>query len=132
MQPAAGQRAVSGIDHTHFPVATVCLVVLYGAIAEIDSDITMGCVIAEEIVFDHLTLVAQSEDETLDLVVRINVHEVPEDGMHAHFDHWLGPHRGFLGQARSKTASENDSSHAEPASCRDFLYNQLIIMTVIN
>jgi hypothetical protein len=39
------------------------------------------------------------------------LHYMPQDRPSADFDHWLGPHRGLFGEARSQAPGQNYNLH---------------------
>ena len=49
-----------------------------------------------KVLFDEVALVAATDDEVGDAVVRIHLHDVPQDGLATDFDHGLGAGRGFF------------------------------------
>ena len=65
-----------------------------------------------EILLDHVALVAEADDEIVDAVMGVDLHDVPEDRLAADLDHRLRPQVGFLGDAGAQAAREDDRFHA--------------------
>ena len=58
----------------------------------------IGCVeeVVGEVLLDYVTLVATADDEIVDPVGGVGLHNVPEDGLAADLDHRLGLQVGLL------------------------------------
>ena len=67
------------------------------AAAQVDCDVGQMQAVVDEPFLDLVALVAQTDDEFVDAMGRIALHDVPEDGHPAYFDHGLGLCSGFLG-----------------------------------
>src|SRR5205823_11722891 len=90
-------------------------------------------VVVQKITLNHISLVAKCDEELLEPVMRVMLHDVPQDRTPPNLDHWLGPHFRFLGQARAKAARQNDHFHG-PVPPRGLLIatgrpNLLIVTT---
>jgi hypothetical protein len=62
-----------------------------------------------EVVLDDVGLETQAQDEAPESVAGINLHDVPENGMFANGDHWLGPEFGFFLDARAQAAAQDEN-----------------------
>ena len=60
---------------------------------------------------DHVALVAEADDEVVDAVVGINLHDVPEDRAAADFHHGLGARGSFFRQPAPKSTGKDDHLH---------------------
>ena len=80
-------------------------------VPEFESDVAGVPQVVAEVVFDHVALVAEAEDEVLVPVVGIGFHDVPEDGLTPDGDHGFGAELGFFAEARSFAAAEDDYFH---------------------
>ena len=69
--------------------------------------------IIREIFLDDVALVAEADDELRDAEGRVELHDVPEDGLRADLHHGLRARVRFLGDARALAAGENHALHAE-------------------
>src|SRR3546814_10277137 len=66
-----------------------------------------------------MALVATADDEFVDSGRSIQLHDVPENGAPADFDHRLGSDAAFFADARAVTAGENHCLHKPlPAGLR--------------
>jgi len=73
-------------------------------------------VVREELL-DQVTAVAATNDELVDTMKGVQLHDVPKDRMTTDLDHWLGPQDRLLGESRSQPASKNHCFHTfEPIS----------------
>ena len=68
-------------------------------------------VVVREVLLDHVALEAQADDEFVDPVGGVDLHDVPKDRLASDFHHRLRAHLRFLAYARAKTSSENHSLH---------------------
>src|SRR6266851_10250935 len=62
--------------------------------------------IVEEILLDKIAFIAETNDEIVDAVMRIDLHDVPENRTVADLDHRLGSDLRFFGQPCAKAAGE--------------------------
>ena len=64
-----------------------------------------------KVLLNDLTLITAGDQEILEAMTRVDVHDVPEHRLTADFDHRLRPQRCFLGQSSAKTSRENHDLH---------------------
>ena len=57
-----------------------------------------------KVFFDDIALVAAANDEVIDAMMGVNLHDVPQDGLAPDLDHGLGLDVGFFAYARTQTA----------------------------
>jgi hypothetical protein len=76
--------------------------------AEGDGEVVVVEVVVEEVVPDHVALVAQAEDEAIEAVAGEVGHDVPEDGAAADLHEGLGLHVRGRTQPRAPAAAEDD------------------------
>ena len=110
-ETAAGHRMHAGIDHGHAPVRPFAAVIIDAVGAEVDGNVAVVENKVYEIFLDHIALVAGADDEIIEAVMGIDIHDVPEDRHAADFDQRLRPYAGLLGKARSETTGENYNFH---------------------
>ena len=67
--------------------------------------------IVRKILFDEVALVAAANNEVIDAVMRVHLHDVPENGLATNFDHGLGTRGGFFAETGTQPASQNNSFH---------------------
>src|SRR5258708_13815747 len=103
---ASGGSGMAGIDHAHFPISAIRPENFHLAVAEIYGDIAVGHVVAEKIIFRHLALVAQRQDELLQPMVGIAVHDVPDDRLSPDFHHRLGFNHGLFRQPSPQPSAD--------------------------
>jgi hypothetical protein len=64
-----------------------------------------------KIFFDIISLVSQADNEIIDAIMRIDLHDMPENGLAADLDHGFGPKVGFFADAGSETTGKYDCFH---------------------
>ena len=78
---------------------------------ELNREIIIRGFVIEEVLLDHLPFVPQTQHEILEPVVRVELHDVPEDRPISHLHERLGFELALLTQARALSAAENDDFH---------------------
>ena len=98
-QPATGHRGQAGVHQMHRPI--MAQAVVHGDLAgiELDGNAAVERIIVQKVLFDHLAFVAEGDDELFKAVGGIPVHDVHEDRFTTYFNHGLGAHGCFFGQA---------------------------------
>ena len=64
-----------------------------------------------EVLLDHVALVAKAQHEVANAMVRVDLHDVPKNGLAADLDHRLGANLRLFADSRSQSTSENDRFH---------------------
>ena len=81
------------------------------AAGEIKRNIAGMQEVIREPLLDHVLLVARADDKVVKTVVGIFLHDMPQDGHVADFDHRLGLVDAFFADARAKAASQDYYFH---------------------
>ena len=84
---------------------------LHAVGAQVEGDVGQVQEVVGEVFLDHVALVAAADDEVVDAVGGVELHDVPEDRLAADLDHGLGLEVGFLGEARAETTGKNNGFH---------------------
>jgi hypothetical protein len=74
-------------------------------------EVVVHLLIVEEILPNHGTAVAQAQHELVKAVVRVDFHDVPQNGPAADLDHGLGSKVGFFAESRAHPSAQNDRFH---------------------
>src|SRR5262249_48224047 len=99
LDAAAGIGVKPGIYQVHAP-ARLLLVVHDGfAAAKVDGEVVIQGVKVQEVVFNALALVTEGHDELGETISCVDIHEMPEHGLAADFDHGLRLDLGLFGEA---------------------------------
>ena len=72
-----------------------------------------------EVLLDDVALVSQADNEFVDALLRVQLEDVPQNGLAANLHHGLGADRVFFAKTRTETAGKNDRFHL-----RNFLINR--------
>ena len=87
-------------------------------VAQVDGQIPEERIVVEEVALDHLALVAERDDELVEAVLRVVLHDVPEDRLAADLDHGLGLDAGLLGKSGAESSGKDDCLHMDRPWCR--------------
>src|ERR1039458_857828 len=79
---------------------------------EADGEVVVHCLVVQEVLFDHVAAISQAQDKLAEATVGIELHDVPEDGSTANFDHRFRPEFGLLAQARTEPSAQHHYFHA--------------------
>src|SRR5271157_2920182 len=79
--------------------------------AHIEGNIAVMEPIVMEVLLDHVGLVAGAYYEVVEAISAVDLHDVPEDWLLAHFCHRLRTKRCFFGKPCAKTAGKDDDLH---------------------
>src|SRR6266487_19887 len=116
-QPLADVGLQSGVGEGDPPVVDVAGEQLDLAAAVAQHEVVGdGLVVVQEVLLDHVGLVAEAQDEVPVPVVRVVLHDVPQDRPVADRDHRLGDRVGVLAQPQAQTATEKDGFHSTVTS----------------
>ena len=80
-------------------------------VGQVDRDVGGVQEVVGEELLDQVALVSQAQDEFIDTMAGIHLHDVPEDGPAADLDHRLGAHGAFLADPGAQAAGQNDQLH---------------------
>jgi hypothetical protein len=61
-----------------------------------------------EIVLDQIALVTTTDNEIMNAVMRVKLHDVPKDWFSTNLHHGFGPGGRFLTESSAQPACEND------------------------
>src|SRR4029077_18655647 len=75
--------------------------------AEAHGEVVVHGLVIQEIFFDGAALVAQAQNELTEAVVRVDLHDVPENGTAPDLYHGLGTELGLLAKTGAQSAAEN-------------------------
>ena len=81
------------------------------ALTECDSEVVVPRFVVKEVLLNHVALIAGRDDEIGNAEVGQVLHDVPEDGPAADFDHGLGAELGFFPNSGTKTARKEYRLH---------------------
>src|SRR6185369_1465427 len=107
-QPAAGHRALAGVDQRHAPRLGVLLVHFHRVLGHVERDVRHVQEVVGEVLLDDVALVAAADDEVVDAAGRVDLQDVPEDRPAADLDHRLGLEVGLLRKPAAEAAGEDD------------------------
>lgn len=79
-----------------------------------DREILHQRVLIEEIVCDHLAFVTECEDESIEVVMGIYLHDMPEDRVLAELNKRFRHFPGFFRETGTSTAAKNKHVNAFP------------------
>src|SRR5665213_2617043 len=115
-QPAAGHRVVAGVDQGHRPRFDGTVVDAHRALAHVEGDVRrVERVIGEELL-DDVALVSAADDEVVDAVGRIRLHDMPEHRPAAELHHRLRASRRLLAESRAEAARQDHRLHPSRVS----------------
>ena len=96
LHPAAGLGVQAGVQQVNGPVFAVAVMNSDLARSQAYRHAVGAMAVVDEEILDHLTLVAQRDDELLEAVGGVALHDVPQDRLAPDFHHRLGLQAGFL------------------------------------
>src|SRR5258706_5300031 len=113
LQPASGHGFEARLSQGDAEVLLFVAPVVLNArfLPQADGEIVVHRLIVEEIFLDHVALVSQAQHEITKAVMRVQLHDVPEDWAPSYFDQGLGTKLGFLSHTGSETAAEEYDLH---------------------
>ena len=102
-QSPAGHGRFTRIDQGDFPRLCFSLMHPHFVSGEVERNIRHMQKIVSEIFLDQVTLIAAANHEIVESVGRINLHDVPDDGLAAYFNHWLGSSNSLFANAGAES-----------------------------
>ncbi len=117
---AAGLRRKTRLreENAPFLLSMERLEVFDATVTDVDADVAVHRAVVEEVVADHVALVAETEDEIHDPEMCVELHDVPEDRPAADLDHRLWPHLRLLSETRSESAAQDHRLHGRHSTNR--------------
>jgi hypothetical protein len=82
-----------------------------GVPAEAKGKIVVHCLVVQEIFLDHIAAVTKAEHKIGETIVRVQLHDMPQDRTTADFHHGLGPILGFFAQASPEPSAQHHDFH---------------------
>lgn len=116
LESAAGHGLLAGVDEGDTPGLGVLLMDLHAVGAQVEGDVGHVQEVVGEVLLDHVALVAAADDEVIDAVGGVELHDVPKDRLAADLHHGLGLEIGLLGQACAEATGKDDGFHIESFS----------------
>jgi len=110
-QATACQRLLSRLNERDAPGLGVTLMHVHAVLAHVERDIGHVEEVVGKILLDDIALVSQANDEIVDPVMRVNLHDVPEDRPAPDLDHGFWLEMGFLADASAQTSGKDDNFH---------------------
>ena len=114
LDAAADHRLLARVDERHPPGLGGGVMHLHLVGSHVEGHVRHVQEVILKILLDDVALVAEADDEFIDAVMGIDLHDVPDDRHAADLDHRLRLDVGFLGKPRSKAAGEENCFHRLP------------------
>src|SRR5690348_4166333 len=113
LHSTAGHGIQAGVRERDPEVLLLVIVPVFdpGIAAEADGEVIVHRLVVQEVFLDHVAAVAEAKHEIAEPAVRVNLHDVPQDGTAPDFDHRFGAKLSFLAQPGTKPAAQNDHLH---------------------
>ena len=119
LQPAARLGMQAGIYHGDPPVLGIILQYLHGIILQVDRHVAIVTEIVGEIFLDDILLIATADNEVVDAIVAVGLHDMPQYRLAAYFHHGFRYERGGFGKPGAQSAGEYHCFHL----CSSYIYN---------
>ncbi len=87
------------------------LVYPHAVVAHVKRDVGHVQKIIGKVLFDDVALVATADDEVIDPMMGVNLHDVPKDGFSSQFNHGLWLEMRLFRDSSSKASSKDDCFH---------------------
>src|SRR5712692_7209262 len=116
LEPASGHRGFAGIDQRNLPGLHAVVEDLHFVVLHVEGHVGHVEEVVGEVLFDEITLVAAADNEVIDPVEGVQLHDMPQNRLSADFDHWFRLDLCFLAQSGAKTASQDYRFHAAASS----------------
>jgi hypothetical protein len=112
LNPTAGHRIDPCVDQRHLPWLGVAVVYLYRVMAHIERNITHVKKVVGKVLFDHISFEAEANHEFIIPVMRVDLHDMPEDGLASDLDHGFGSHDRLFADSCSQAPCQDYHLHA--------------------
>ena len=76
-----------------------------GLLPEADSEVIVHRLVIQEVFLDHVAPVSQAKHEVAESVMRVHLHDVPQDRTPADFDQRLGTEFRLFAKTRAQPAA---------------------------
>lgn len=110
-QPPPGHGGLAGIDQRHLPWFGLAAVHLHFVGLHVKGHVRHVQEVIGKVLLDDIPFVTAADDEVMDAMMGIELHDVPENRPAADLDHGLGPKVSFFGDAGSVATGEDDGFH---------------------
>src|SRR5258706_2964145 len=108
---ASGECFGPGIHQMNCPVFAFARARLDLSTGKIHGHATAQVVVVQKVALNLFAFITESYEKLIQTVMRVMLHDVPEDGTAANFHHRLWLHFGLFGQARADSTRENHNFH---------------------
>ncbi len=89
----------------------IVVVLNLGSLTEANTEIIVHRLVVQEIFLDHVSAIAKAQHEIAKPVVRVQLHDVPENRTPTHVHQRLWPELGLFAQAGAQSAAKNNYLH---------------------
>src|SRR5665648_333868 len=120
LNPTAGHGFEPRFNEGHTPGFSGILMDLQALVADIEGDIAVVKKIVREVLFDHVALVTQADDEIVETIVAVDLHDMPEDRLISDLDHRFRLQMSLFRDTSAKTSCEDDYLQLTPLACLTF------------
>src|SRR5882757_4502081 len=103
---------LAGIQERHPPGLDPIAMVVRLTCVEVERDVRPAKGVVAKVLLDEMAFVAAEDDELVEPVGRVHLHDVPEDRLSADLDKWLWSDGAFLAYPGPIAASKDDDLHA--------------------
>ena len=106
----------ASIYQRHAPWLGACLMNFHLVVRHVEGDIRHVQEVIGEVLLDHVAAIAQADDEILDAVRKIDLHDVPKNRLAADLHHRLWPRNGFFSEAGAHAPGEYHGFHGSSSN----------------
>ena len=111
LQAPAGHRRLAGVNQGDAPVFSFVAVSDHLGIRHIEGYVRHVQRVVREELLDHVALVAEADDEIIDAMSTVHLHDMPQNRPSADFNQRLGAADSLFAEARAEAAGEDDGFH---------------------
>src|SRR5690606_2036817 len=131
LDPPTGHCAGAGINQVYHPVGLITVMDGRLASSHIDCEVAVQGTVIHHVFLNDFAFIAEGDGEVFEIIVGIVHHNVPQNGLAADFNHWLGFDLGFFHQARAQPAREDDDFHTASPERRTNYHNAIEFISVV-